>query len=429
MNPKKITSEILKENYFYMKHPSGLDIYVYPKRGYNSKYAIIGSNFGSINNKFKLNGESSYTNVPDGTAHYLEHKLFESKKGDAFELFAKTGASANAYTSFEKTAYLFSCTDNFEKSLEILLDFVQSPYFTEQGVLKERGIISQEIKMYNDSPDWKVLINLLGALYKNHPINIDIAGSVESISKITPETLYQCYNAFYNLNNMCLCVVGNVDYINVFEIVDKNLKFSPAVKVERFFPDEPYEIAKKEISKKLDVETSVFNLGFKENISKGQRVTIKDLVYNDLIINAISSKSSDMYDELIKTQSINEISFSNEYLEGPGYASVIFSGESQSPEKACEIIKKHIKKAHQNGIDKKTFERAKKYAYGQSLAVFNSVSSIANLQLDFALAGKEIFEYLETLKNADYNELNAQLDKKLDVNNSALSIVKPKNEQ
>ena len=428
MNPKKITSEILKENYFYMKHPSGLDIYVYPKKGYNSKYAIIGSDFGSINNKFKLANESSYTNIPDGTAHYLEHKLFETKKGDAFELFAKTGASANAYTSFEKTAYLFSCADNFEKSLEILLEFVQSPYFTEQGVSKERGIISQEIKMYNDSPDWKVLINLLGALYKNHPIKIDIAGSVESISKITPETLYQCYNTFYNLNNMCLCIVGDVDYMKVFETVDKNLKFSTTVEVERFFPDEPYEISNHEVTENLDIETSLFSLGFKENISKGTRVSIKDLVYNDLIINAISSKSSDMYDELIKTQSINELSFSNEYLEGPGYASVIFSGESQNPKKACEIIKKHIEKAHQNGIDEKTFERAKKYAYGQSLAVFNSVSSVANLQLDFALAGKEIFEYLETLKNADFNELNNYLGKKLDINNSALSIIKPKNE-
>lgn len=428
MNPKKITNEILKENYFYMKHPSGLDIYVYPKKGYNSKYAIIGSNFGSINNKFKLAEETSYTGIPDGTAHYLEHKLFESKKGDAFELFAKTGASANAYTSFDKTAYLFSCADNFDKSLEILLEFVQSPYFTEQGVLKEREIISQEIKMYDDSPDWKVLINLLEALYKNHPIKIDIAGSVESISKITPETLYRCYNTFYNLNNMCLCVVGNVDYMKIFEIVDKNLNFSPAVEAERFFPDEPYEISKKKVTQQMDVETSIFNLGFKENVSNGKRVSIKDLVYNDLLINSISSKSSDMYGELIKTRAINEFSFSNEYLEGPGYASVIFSGESQNPETACEIIKKHIKTTHKNGIDEKTFERAKKYTYGQSLAAFNSISSIANLQLDFALAGKEIFEYLETLKNADLSELNNCLSKKLDINNSALSIIKPKNE-
>lgn len=282
--------------------------------------------------------------------------------------------------------------------------------------------------MYGDSPDWKVLINLLGALYKNHPVKIDIAGSVGSISKITPDTLYECYNAFYNLSNMCLCVVGDVDYMKVFEIVDKNLKFSPAVEVERFFPDEPYEISKKEVTERFDMETSIFNIGFKENISKGERVSVKDLVYHDLIISAISSKSSDMYDELIKSQSINEVSFSNEYLEGPGYASVIFSGESQNPQKACEIIKKHIEKAHKNGIDKKTFERAKKYAYGQSLAVFNGVSSIANLQLDFALAGKEIFEYLETLKNADFSEINAHLGKKLNIDNSAVSIVKPKNE-
>ena len=216
MNPKKISSSLAKEEYFYMKHPSGLDIYVYPKKGYSSKYAVIGTNFGSINNTFKVKGEESYTVLPDGIAHYLEHKLFESVDGDAFSLFSKTGASANAYTSFEKTAYLFSCSDNFEESLNILLDFVQSPYFTPQNVEKERGIISQEIKMYQDSPEWKMLINLLESLYHNHPVKIDIAGSVESIQKITPEILYKCYDAFYNLNNMAICLVGDIDPERIF---------------------------------------------------------------------------------------------------------------------------------------------------------------------------------------------------------------------
>ncbi len=428
MEPKLIKSNLIKEEYFYLKHPSGLDIYVHPKRGYTSAYAIMGTDFGSINNKFKLKDEKSYTVVPDGIAHYLEHKLFESEEGDAFKLFSKTGASANAYTSFEKTAYLFSCTQNFEKSLEILMNFVQSPYFTKENVEKEHGIISQEIKMYEDSPDWKLLINLLKALYKNHPINIDIAGTTESISKITPELLYKCYNTFYNLNNMALCVVGNVDPDKVFEIANKNIKISQPFEAETYFPEEPKEVFKQTITESFDIKSSMFNLGFKEYVSPLCRPKVEDLVYTDIILNAISSGSSPMYQELMEKELINVSSFSNEYLNGPGFASIIFSGESKNPEKAAEIIKKHIAKVKSEGIDKNTFERAKKSAYGQFLSTFNSVSSIANLSLDFALAGNNIFEYAELLNNSCTAAANDILSQKLEDKYSALSVVVPKND-
>mgnify|MGYP004589769815 CR=1 FL=1 len=428
MKPKLIKNNLIREEYFYMKHPSGLDIYVHPKKRYASSYAILGTNFGSVNNKFRKFGEESYTVVPDGIAHYLEHKLFEGKEGDAFELFAKTGASANAYTSFEKTAYLFSCTGNFQDSLNILLDFVQSPYFTEKNVEKEREIIGQEIKMYEDSPDWKVLINLLGALYKNHPVRNDIAGSVESISKITPELLYECYNTFYNLNNMCLCVVGNVDPDAVFTSVDKKLKYSPQINVERFFPTEPKEIMKPEITQTFDIVSPIFSIGFKENVSENHRATTEEMVYSDLILQCVGSRTSEMYQELMKEELINTSSFSNEYFEGPGYSSVIFSGESKNPYRAAEIIKKHVQKIKSNGIDEELFQRIKKSVYGQSLSVFNSVSGIANLTLDFSLSGKDIFEYIDILQNANISKANQALDSKLNSEFSAISIAKPKNE-
>lgn len=418
----------MREEYFYMKHPSGLDIYVHPKKDYNSNYAVLGTNFGSINNHFRKQGESSYTVVPDGIAHYLEHKLFESKEGDAFELFAKTGASANAYTSFEKTAYLFSCTGNFEESLNILLDFVQSPYFTEKNVEKERGIIGQEIKMYEDSPEWKVLINLLGAMYKNHPVKNDIAGSVESIAKITPQMLYECYNTFYNLHNMALCVVGNVNPETVFSVADKKLKYSPKVEVERFFPEETLEIVKPEIVQNFDISSPIFSLGFKENIPQNYRISTEELVYTDLILQCISSRTSDMYQELLNKELINTSSFTDEYFEGPGYASIIFSGESKNPRKAAEIIKKHLQKIKQNGIDKKLFDRIKKSVYGQSLSVFNSVSAVANLALDFSLSGKDIFGYIDILENASVEKANERLNSELNCEFSSLSIASPKNE-
>lgn len=426
MNPKRITNNLIKEEYFYLKHPSGLEIYVYPKKGYCSNYAIFGTNFGSINNKFKIKGHPSYTEVPDGIAHYLEHKLFAGEDGDAFELFSKTGASANAFTTFDKTAYLFSCAGNIEKPLEILLDFVQTPYFTQENVDKERGIIAQEIKMYEDSPDWKVFINLLQSLYQNNPVRIDTAGTVETIAKITPEILYNCYNTFYNLSNMCLCVVGDVDCDNILELVDKKVKYLPKIEVERFFPEEPIEVKSSKIVQKFDIENSMFSLGFKENIAPGERISTSRSVSNDLILSCLSSSSSEMYEELVKKDLISMASFSDEYLEGPGYASVIFSGESCNPEKASEIIKKHIEKIHKNGLDEKTFNRVKNAIYGQSLEIFNSVSSIARAQFNFAIAGKELFNYLETLQNISIDEVNKNLENKLNPDYSALSVVSPK---
>ena len=241
MNISEIKSERAGDSYYKIDHPSGLTVYVYPKEGYNSAYAIIGTKYGSVNTCFSLDGGEKIT-VPDGIAHYLEHKLFESEDGDAFARYAKTGASANAYTSFEKTCYLFSCTDKFDESFEILLDFVQSPYFTAETVAKEQGIIGQEIKMYDDSPDWRVMFNMLEKMYHHHPVKIDIAGTVESIAEITAEKLYQCYNTFYNLNNMALCVAGNVTVEQVLKTCDRMLKPCEKHTIENFFEDEPYEI-------------------------------------------------------------------------------------------------------------------------------------------------------------------------------------------
>lgn len=424
MKTKKISYEAIGEEYFFTKHPSGLDIYIYPKKGYSSKYAILGTNFGSVNNTFKLKNEETFTIVPDGIAHYLEHKLFASENGDAFELFAKTGASANAYTSFEKTAYLFSCTDNFNQSLEILLDFVQTPYFTEENVEKERGIIAQEIKMYQDSPEWKVYINLLGALYHNHPVKIDIAGSVESIAKITPEILYDCYKAFYNLHNMALCIVGDLDPDEVLAVIDKKIQYSPPIEIDRYFPQEPKTVCKEFVSEEFDINSSMFCLGFKENVSSN--VSTKDSVYTDLILSYLTSPSSEMYSELLGSGLINTASFTGEHLEGPKYSSIVFSGESQNPEKAAEVIKKHTANLLSSGIKKEDFERIKKAVYGKSMNVYNSVSSTANVLLGFVLSGKDFFGYMKELENATLEGLNERIAAHFKEDNSSLSVAVPK---
>ncbi|MGN1443956.1 MAG: EF-P 5-aminopentanol modification-associated protein YfmH, partial [Acutalibacteraceae bacterium] len=221
METKTIESKLLNEKYVEINHKSGLKIFVMEKPDYTGAFAMFGTKYGSVDTCFKLKNEADYTKVPEGIAHFLEHKLFESEDLDAFERFEKTGANANAFTSFDKTCYIFQCADNFSESLEILLDFVKHPYFTEATVQKEQGIIGQEIKMYQDDPDWQVLFNLLRGLYVNNPVRIDIAGTVESIAQINADLLYSCYNTFYNLSNMALAVVGNVTVNQVLEIADK----------------------------------------------------------------------------------------------------------------------------------------------------------------------------------------------------------------
>ena len=239
MNKQVIRSELLGEQYTLVHHDSGLDILMWKKEGFSTVEALFGTKYGSINNCFKTDDTDGFIQVPDGIAHYLEHKLFESDdNSNVFELYARTGAAANAFTANDITAYQFSCTDNYEQSLEILLDFVQSPYFTKENVEKEQGIIAQEIKMGDDSPTRKCFKNLLKALYVNNPVRIDVAGTVESIAKITPELLYTCYNAFYNLHNMTLSIAGNIDEQTVLDICDKKLKPSRDIHLETRFPDE-----------------------------------------------------------------------------------------------------------------------------------------------------------------------------------------------
>lgn len=206
MNKEIVKSERLGESYSVFHHPSGLDVLVWKMEGFTTTEAIFATKYGSIYNCFKTKDSKDFINVPEGIAHFLEHKLFENEDTDVFDLYAKTGANANAFTSFDETAYTFSCSENWEDSLEILLDFVQKPYFTEQSVAKEQGIIGQEIKMCADSPERQCFYNLLKALYVNHPIKIDIAGTVDTIAEITPDLLYECYYTFYNLHNMVLAI-------------------------------------------------------------------------------------------------------------------------------------------------------------------------------------------------------------------------------
>lgn len=419
MNIQEIKSERAHDSYYKITHDSGLTIFVYPKQGYKSAYAIFGTKYGSINTCFSLDGGEKIT-VPDGIAHYLEHKLFESEDGDAFARYAKTGANANAYTSFEKTCYLFSCTDRFDESFEILLDFVQNPYFTAQTVAKEQGIIGQEIKMYDDSPDWRVMFNMLGGMYHNHPVKIDIAGTVESIAEITAEKLYDIYNVFYNLNNMVLCVSGNVTVEQVLKTADKMLKPCEKHTIQNFFKDEPREIAQPYVEQNFQVSMPLFNLGFKES---SEPLDTQQLAQTDILLSLLASPTSRLYRSLMDEKLINS-SFSYELFDGPGYCAIIFGGESRAPKQAAEMIKSYISKMKNEGIDKEEFEIAQRAVYGDAISSLNNVSSISNAITDHYFGGTELFAYIDAVAQTGIEDVKNRLTQVLDVNNCTLSVVK-----
>ena len=403
-----------------MEHDSGLTILVYPKKGFNSVYASMGTKFGSIYSRFMFNGKE--VTVPDGTAHYLEHKLFESEDGDAFSKYAKTGASANAFTSFDMTCYLFSCTNQFRESLEILIDLMQTPYFTKETVAKEQGIIGQEIKMYDDSPDWRVMMNLFQGLYHKHPINIDIAGSVESIAEITPEILYECYNSYYNLHNMVLTVVGGVDPDEVLRIVDEKIRPSAPVETKVIFPDEPYQVVKSYTEQVMPVAVPMFELGFKED-SGSRYASNHELVCSSVLMNAFIGESSELYRRLLDEKLINS-TFGHEYMEGLGYRSMILSGESRNPNAAAEMINDAVRKLHKNGISSEDFENARKVVYGKMIAGFDHKQSIASELINGAFTGREIYEGIDAVAEITLEDVNKRLESQLDADNCCLSVVK-----
>lgn len=422
-NITEVKSARTGDKYYKIDHDSGLTIYLYPKPDYNSKYAIFGTRYGSVNNAFSLDG-GEVKRVPDGIAHYLEHKMFECEDGDAFVKYAKTGANANAYTSFDKTCYLFSCTENFDESFEILLDFVQRPYFTKETVAKEQGIIGQEIRMYDDSPDWRVMFNVLENMYHHHPVQIDIAGTVESIAQITPELLYDCYYTFYNLNNMVLCVAGDLTPEDILKTADKMLKPCEKHEIKSYFEDEPYEVVKNYVEQEFPVSLPLFNLGFKE---KAHDVLQKELAEIEIIISALSSPASQLYKILDDAKLINQ-SFDSEYFNGQGYNAVIFSGESRAPKEVAEIIKKYVTELKQKGISEEDFEIAKREVYGESVSALNSVTNIGNSLVDLHFEKVDIFGIIDDIAECTLDDVNARLRQMLDIDNTTLSVILPQKE-
>lgn len=415
-------SNELRERLYEIDHSSGLKIFVMPKANYKSTYAVFGTKYGSIDTCFKRSDQKEYTRVPEGIAHFLEHKLFESEELDAFTRYAETGASANAFTSFDKTCYLFQCSDRFADSLKILLDFVTHPYFTKETVEKEQGIIGQEITMYYDVPGWMSTFNLLRCLYKNHPVRIDIAGTVESISQITDKLLYDCYHTFYNLNNMALAVVGNVTPEEVIKVCDEMLKKSEDVTIERVFDEEPRDIVKSYEEYHIAVSMPVFSFGYKEACKTPQR-TVQETVEMEILLEILAGETSNLYSSLFEKGLINS-TFSKEYFTGNGYEAVIFEGESTDAKAVAQAIEEEVARLRKEGISDQAFESARRSLYGREIMSYNVTDDVANAVIGCYFAGYSIFDPLEVYKNVKKEDVEKLLSEKLDEKYSALSVVR-----
>ncbi|MBS7298233.1 MAG: insulinase family protein [Eubacteriales bacterium] len=422
---KKRFDEFTGESLFCKKHESGLSIYIMPRKGYNSSYAIFGTRYGSVDSCFKVPGEDDLTTVPDGIAHYLEHKMFDQPDGsNVFDKFSKFGGNANAFTSFNMTAYLFSCTDCFYDNLKTLMDYVQSPYFTKESVQKEQGIIGQEIKMYDDNAPWRVFFNLLGCLYHNHPVKLDIAGTVDSISHIDADLLYKCYNTFYNLSNMAIFVTGDLDVEETLSVIEGSIKNNKPFteEIERVYPDEPDTIASSYCEQKIPVAQPIFMIGFKDtDVGYGGERLLKKSIEMDILSEMMFGKSTKLYNNLYSQGLINN-SFSVEFNPQIAYGFTAIEGESPDPQKVFEEIKAEISSFIPQ---KEEFERIKKVVWGDYIRSFNDIEGYAHSFITELFTDGDYFDYPRVFETVSFEDIKNRFKQHFDTKNAALSVVKP----
>lgn len=399
-----------------------------PKPGYNEKYAVFATRYGSVDSCFIVPGEKEVTEVPAGVAHFLEHKLFEKKEGNVFEKFAALGASVNAFTSYAMTAYLFSTTRNFPECLTALVRFVQSPYFTAESVAKEQGIIIQEIRMYEDNPERRVYDNLLKALYHRNPVRIEIAGTVDSVKKIDKDLLYRCYETFYSPDNMLLFAVGDIEpeatIQQVHEILT-SLGRQPGGKIRRIYPSEPDSIRQNRVEVELSVARPICYMGFKDIEMKTGRELLHRQLTTSMLLQLLFGKSSALYARLYESGLIDD-GFGARYNAEETFSYSLLGGTTPDPDRLQEEIMIGLKDAKENGITQEDFSRQKRKAMGSFLDAFNSLQFVANNFVSAYFRGNLLFSYLDVLQDIRLEDVQKRLEQHLTEEKMAISIVRPR---
>ncbi|WP_339302959.1 pitrilysin family protein [Paenibacillus sp. FSL R5-0519] len=422
---ESIRYEHLQETLYYEVMDNGLHVYILPKPGFQKTYATFATKYGSVDNHFQVEGQEA-VKVPDGIAHFLEHKMFEEPTGDIFATFASHGASANAFTSFDQTVYLFSATEDVNENIQTLVDFVQNPYFTDQNVEKEKGIIGQEIDMYADNPDWRVYFGLIEAMYQKHPVHIDIAGTVESIRTITKELLYECYNTFYHPSNMLLFVVGGVDPQEVIDMVRLNQEkkdYKPQGSIERFFEPEPEQVGEARRESKLAVSLPKCLFGFKETDVglTGEKLLRRDMT-TQLMMDLLFGSSTRLFQKLYDEDLISD-SFGHEYNSSPQYAFSAIGGDTKDPDQLLARIREEVDAIVEKGFESTDFERARKKKIGGYLRMLNSPENIAHEFTRQQFRGGDFFNMLPLYESITLEDVNLRLREHIRWDQLAVSLV------
>lgn len=420
-----IENKTVKEKAYFEELENGLKIIIIPKENTNKKMAIIGTKFGSIDNHFIKPKTKEEVTIPDGVAHFLEHKMFEQADGtNSLDTLTVIGAEANAYTTNDHTAYYFETIDNFEPAFKELLNYVFHPYYTDENVEKEKGIIAQEIKMYDDDPISKVFLNALQCMYNVCPVRIDVAGTVESINKITKDTLYNCYNTFYHPSNMVLAVCGNFTPEYVLDLIKNNMEnFEKQEKIERIYPVEKEEVLKQKKEEEMEVSIPAFVIGIKDKLEETDIIK-KELMLN-IILNCIFDENSELFKELYENGLIiTEPDLEYEYSDL--YSHMMIFSSSKDPEKVFTKFKEEVNKLIKEGISEKTFNRTKNKIYGRLVTSYNSSTQIARIFMRDYLNNIMTFDYIEKWKEINLDEVNEMLKNKFKDEKMVLSVIKPK---
>ena len=403
---------------------NGLSVAVVKKEGFTRKLAYFVTDYGAIHTDFTLEGKQ-YT-APAGVAHYLEHKLFDMPGGrDVSAEFAAMGAMTNAFTSYDMTAYYFSCTENFESCLKLLLEFVSTPYFTEESVEKERGIIDQEIGMNQDAPDSVIFENLMVSMYEHHPIRVPILGTSETIREITPEVLHTCHRAFYTPGNMLLCVIGDVEPEEVTAIARQVLGTEQReVAVKAPFREEAMTCPRAEVSRVMEVAMPMFNLAFKcEALGLGEEAIRQEMIA-DLAAEALFGESSALYLRLYE-EGLIDSSFGGGFETIDGCAMLMCSGDSDNPKAVRDAILKQMDVIRQTGIDEAAFQRMKRSALGRRIRSLDSFDATAFRVCAYHFSGFDYFRFPEVYHSIEKEEIVAFLDRIVKPERCSLSVIDP----
>lgn len=395
----------LDEKIYEFKHPSGLHVQVIPKPGFYKKFAVCAINFGSVHTQFFNMGTDLVTKVPEGIAHFLEHKMFEQPDMNVMDQYMSLGASTNAATSFNWTYYYFNCTENFDPCFRLLMKFIQNPHFTEENVEKEKGIIAQEINMYRDEPEYRVSMNAIDLLYHNNPVKKDIAGTVESINAITADMLSICHKTFYSPSNMVITVVGDLDPEHIKEMINEGFMDAKPVDVPRYiFPEEPSENAGSEKTEIMEVALPLFTFAIKDKPVADPKMQISRQVAGNIIQKALFGTTSQFHEDMYNRGLINS-EFYADYDCCSLFSMASIGGESERPDELRDRVREHIGKMLKSGLPQDSFLGIRNAGAGGMLKRFNNPVSLGKMFATSYLAGIDPFDYFEVYGKISYNDV------------------------